>query len=352
MPSLRLFRNWRGFTLIELLVVIAIIAILIGLLLPAVQKVREAAARAQCQNNLHQLSLATVNCADTNQGKLPPSIGIYPSNQGNQGTPNNGEGGTFFFILPYMEQQNIYNACFSPNDRGLPDPGNAATGGRNAGLPTYVGWNAQALAPIKIFQCPSDATFGQGWTAVPTTKNIETSYGANGQIFTLSYLWNWGTGSKRYPAAISDGTANTIMYTEKLASASLDNGTWTFDVGINLYPDWGSAVAPVDCYCPSNYMGSPTDVSTNLAATVARNYFQVAARIGCVGTASDGGPGPINYNQSGACVNPWTPSTMHTAGINVGMCDGSVHFVAQGTNPTTFWTALTANLGDLLGPDW
>ena len=138
----RLARKKRGFTLIELLVVIAIIAVLIGLLLPAVQKVREAAARAACQNNLKQISLATINCCDTYQGKLPPAIGIYPSQTI---SANNGEGGVFFFILPFIEQQGLYNATFSPTDVGLPDPGNNSTGGRNGGLPTYVAWNAQAL---------------------------------------------------------------------------------------------------------------------------------------------------------------------------------------------------------------
>ncbi len=352
MPSLRFFRRWRGFTLIELLVVIAIIAILIGLLLPAVQKVREAAARAQCQNNLHQLSLACANCCDTNQGKIPPAIGTYPSQKV---STNNGEGGVFFFLLPYVEQQNLYNACFSINDRGLPDPGNALTGNRNGGLPTYVAWNAQNLTDPKIFICPSDATYGQGWTSVPSTKNIETSYGYNGQVFTVAYDWNWGS-VKRYPAAITDGTSNTIMFTEKLSSAALNGPNWTFDVGINLWADWGPDVAPVDCYCPPSYYGSPTDVGTNLPTTIAANMFQIATKTGCAyptsTTATDGGPGPNNVNQSGACVPSNTASTMHTGGINAGMCDGSVRFVAQGTSPTTWWTALSANLGDLLGPDW
>src|SRR5262249_26596924 len=106
----RFFRLRRAFTLIELLVVIAIIAILIGLLLPAVQKVREAAARIKCGNNLHQMTLAVHNFADTNNGKMPPGIGTFPQpNQGRcGGTTSSGWGGALFFLLPYVEQDNLY----------------------------------------------------------------------------------------------------------------------------------------------------------------------------------------------------------------------------------------------------
>src|SRR5207253_2786415 len=144
--TMRLFKLWRarlrGFTLIELLVVIAIIAILIALLVPAVQKVREAAARTQCLNNLKQIGLATHSFNDTYK-KLPPAWspdaggGTFGSNASSFGPYNNPSktGTIFFFILPYIEQAPLYN--ISPNAQ------TTAT---------------QYAAIVPIYICPSDPT--------------------------------------------------------------------------------------------------------------------------------------------------------------------------------------------------
>jgi prepilin-type N-terminal cleavage/methylation domain-containing protein len=294
----------RGFTLIELLVVIAIIAILIGLLLPAVQKVREAAARADCSNRLKQITLATINAADTHEGKLPPSIGLYPRNaQANY----NSNGGLYLHILPFIEEQMMYDQT-----RSQPDPD-----GRNGSFITYSQWvYVPDRGRTKKLLCPAEYTD-------PQDNWARSSYGVNGRVFRHVYP-GWGLGYTRYPAAITDGTSNTIFFTEKLARCNSSTLGLEWSGGAyseNYWPDWGSILYPIDM------SGTPT------------------------GAASAPQINPPTSNGVGIC-NGARASSPHVGGIQTALGDGSVRFVSQRVSGLTWWAALTPNLGDQPGNDW
>jgi len=266
-----MFRRTRrsAFTLIELLVVIAIIAILIGLLLPAVQKVREAAARAKCQNNLKQISLGCHNFESTYQYLPPGNVysqgGVNGPTAGYNNTQTGPQHGVLTFILPYVEQDNIYKqfnvytggAVVNPgymvfvNDPQAPNywpatngtpPANAAWWNNNTPV---AGPNNVLLAQskISIFVCPSDdpysnqsGTFvskgdngnwvGGGLIAAPGSaiglagrSNYIANEGCAGNLTAAPYNNYQGPFTNRSKAKLAnmyDGTSNTVLFGETI----------------------------------------------------------------------------------------------------------------------------------------
>jgi prepilin-type N-terminal cleavage/methylation domain-containing protein len=294
-----------GFTLIELLVVIAIIAILIGLLLPAVQKVREAAARTQSTNNLKQMSLASHNYHDA-INVLPPAFVDWDS--GNVKEWWSRAGSTHYFILPYIEQTALAQRTWR---YGTEDLHIFWAVYQNNGVKTYVNPSDASNPANGLFTDGSWGTYGV------------TGYAAN--YLGLGYYLNRGNNRVMRMTGVSDGLSNTVFFAEKVAVCQRPSFTgasaggpyyniWAY--GRTAWPEWN----PVFAY----------------QLTGPASKFQV---------------NPTTVGASATC-DPRLASAPRSAGILVGLGDGSVRFVAAGVSPDTWWQACTPDKGEVLGSDW
>jgi len=314
---LNLFKKSRGFTLIELLVVIAIIAILIGLLLPAVQKVREAAARMQCSNNLKQMGVAIHNYASANQDKLIPGMAPFT---GSNGYP----GGNFHWqMMPYIEQGTIPATLAASN--------------------VYYSWGAAgsvngqtSSTAVKTYRCPSDPTPGSGggrgndgggWPVTSYFRNYFVFDSGGGRDAITGHYW---TLSRYTVGNIPDGTSNTVGVVERYAdiNGGVSGGTqysslythhgqeryhWGYSQWSSVYPTGNGAYGPVQ-----NYGGISVP--------------QIGVR-----------PNQAYY---------YMANSGHSTSILVLLMDGSVRGVAAGVSQATWNNAISPDDGNPLGANW
>jgi prepilin-type N-terminal cleavage/methylation domain-containing protein/prepilin-type processing-associated H-X9-DG protein len=337
-----------GFTLIELLVVIAIIAILIALLVPAVQKVRESAARLQCTNNLKQIGLALHSYHGANK-QFPP--GYVDGNVNPISTPDNDVGpgwGWAAFLLPYLEQGNVYNQI-------------------NFNQGVGIGVNAQvSRTQLPVFLCPSDpyhqdvpiydSTFSSPIATVAHGNYI----GCNGWVECFAnaggnYLpssdggaaqdgdgGNTATGrsgnglffrnSQTKIAHVTDGLSNTIVVGERCAAHSPT--TWTGAVTGGRCPAW---MATQPWTAPYTLPGSAPNTGNGSAYD---NADWAEAFVFGHGNATH------VPNVDFPIYDPDVFWSMHPGGANFLFGDGSVHFLSASINPMTYQWLCTISGGE------
>ncbi len=287
----------RGFTLIELLVVIAIIAVLIGLLLPAVQKVRESAARTQSMNNLKQMGLAIQQYHDVIL-YFPPAFVDW--DRGNNPTWYNKCGSTHYYILPYIEQSSL--AALTPN---------------------YF-WSVYTHHSVSTYINPLDPS-GTGQVD-GQFLDYGSSYGVTGyaaNLQALGYYFTTTNNQINRVANIRDGMTNTIFMAEK--QTVCQNATYMND-----------------------YTGDPNYYNIWAYGRTSWKEWNPVFAYQLTGAASKFQVQPI-WTGPGANCDPRLPTAITPAGCVVSMGDGTVRIVNTGIDPNIWWAACTPNGGEVLG---
>ena len=309
-------RPRSGFTLIELLVVIAIIAILIGLLLPAVQKVRDAAARAKSQNNMKQIALASHSFHDAHN-YIPPDIGWKPAVDALDGIDGTG----YFYVFPYLEQDNLFKSCLFEG---------WTWGYKNGKWGYYYRVRAyyadRKSDAVKVLIAPNDQSSYDGYAYVSYLMNQD--------------VWD----GKKTMVTITDGTSNTVSLAEGNSycyggySSTYDAGTKTWTYTYAFRQGYWNLIAENSAKQEYTYSWGGTtyryiyNYSGPSFKMIAGKTFEIK---------------PTPYYQCDAAV----PQS-HSTALLVAMSDGSVRSVARGVSTTTWQAALTPDRGDVFGSDW
>ncbi len=360
-------RSRRGFTLIELLVVIAIIAVLIGLLLPAVQKVREAANRMSCSNNLKQLGLAMHNYHDTLLA-FPPTTGGNPAVAGGDPAAATGQHGPtqWVRILPYLEQGPVY----SPTEKFFSSPRTSfwMGSGNNGHNPAMFNPTLSQLyhnfAPA-VYRCPSSSLpkFRTVATQSGDLNYLQISYvGIAGSVRHRTMDPNWpATGSQCSAgglffgnravriAEITDGTSNTMMVGEQSAPPPPGSGT-NLRIASDSSGIWIGGKNPRVPNGPGTWAHSADGRSGT--------HNQGNSPIGNGGrdmrnfniTTVRQSPNPLglaNFQLEMACNTPL--KSQHPGGIMILLCDGSVRFIPDGINLQTLYNLADRDDGNPVG---
>jgi prepilin-type N-terminal cleavage/methylation domain-containing protein/prepilin-type processing-associated H-X9-DG protein len=352
----------RGFTLIELLVVIAIIAVLIALLLPAVQAAREAARRTQCVNNLKQLGLAVMNY-ESAIGCLP--WGECPHNIGTNNDPS-----SLCLMLPYLEQQNLYNACnFFHNGPSFWN--------------YYDAYNSTVqITKVNAFLCPSDTTRVDMSSRFNGFQTGGTNYQSNAGADAYSFLTGTtGTGGQGSPnqfsgpftsycpvvkiASITDGTSNTASFSEVVTGVGAYSGGFDGQkpsssfVKLTVAASGTTAgnASPQTDYNACNSSGGITP--TNVVPTGGGDF-----PLGAVWWWGRSGQTRYNHvmppnsfmcdfagGNSDSDDDAITATSRHPGGVNVNMVDGSVRFVKSTVSLPTWWALSTMGGGEIISAD-